>query len=83
MYLDAVQNQEPSEEAGRFGRMIRQARAAGRAVPEIYHLFAFRPRAALHLARMMQEVMREAGALTPGWRELVAAWTSARNDCLF
>jgi len=83
MYLDAVQNHEPSDEAGRFGRVIRQARGKGRAIPEIYHLFAFRPKAAMHLARMMHEVMREAAALTPGWRELIAAWTSARNDCLF
>ncbi|MFV1958703.1 MAG: peroxidase [Planctomycetota bacterium] len=83
MHLESIQRHEPSDEAGRFGKAIRAARRAGRAVPEIYHLFAFRPRAAHHLANFMQEVMRGPSSLSAGQRELIAAWTSARNACLF
>ena len=83
MYLDAIQAHEPGEEAGRYGNVIRSGRAAGRAIPEIYHLFAFRPRAAQHLARFTEEVMRAPSPLTPGFRELIATWTSARNHCQF
>jgi alkylhydroperoxidase family enzyme len=83
MYLDAVQAHEPGEEAGRFGRVVREGRASGRAIPEIYHLFAFRPRAAEHLAHFSEEVMRGSSPLSPGLCELIAAWTSARNHCVF
>ena len=62
---------------------VRMARKTGRPVPEIYHLFAFRPQAAKHLANFMQEVMRAPSPLSAGQRELIAAWTSARNGCLF
>ena len=83
MYLKDVENHEPGEEAGRYGRAIRTARTTGVPLPQIYHLFAFQPRAAKHLNAFMQEVMREDAPLTPGQRELIAAWTSARNDCRF
>ena len=83
MYLDAVQNHTPTEEAGRYGHVIEAGRRSGQPIPEIYHLFAFRPKAAQHLGHLMQELMRGDGALSAGWRELIAAWTSARNDCLF
>ena len=83
MYLDAVQNHPPTDDAGRYGRVIEAGRNAGRPIPEIYHLFAFRPLAAKHLGHLMQEIMRGDGALSAGWRELIAAWTSARNHCLF
>jgi alkylhydroperoxidase family enzyme len=83
MYLDDVQNHQPAAEAGRFGRVIESGRKTGQPIPEIYHLFAYRPRAAQHLGHLMQEIMRGEGALPAGWRELIAAWTSARNHCLF
>ena len=41
------------------------------------------PAAARHLASFMQEVMRGPSALSPGQRETIAAWTSARNGCVF
>lgn len=83
MYLKDVEHHEPTEEAGRYGRAVGSARASGAPLPQIYHLFAFRPRAAKHLNAFLQEVMRADAPLTPGQRELIAAWTSARNDCLF
>jgi hypothetical protein len=50
---------------------------------KIWHLFAFRPQATQHLARFTQEILPEPGPLTPGMRELIAAFISARNRCPF
>ena len=47
------------------------------------HLFAFKPHATQHLARFTQEILREDAPLSPGFRELIAARTSGRNDCPF
>jgi len=55
----------------------------GSEYPQIWHLFAFRPQATEHLARFTQEIMREPGPLSPGIRELIAAYTSAQNHCPF
>jgi hypothetical protein len=52
-------------------------------VPQILHLFAWRPEATQHLARFTQAVMREARELSPGQCELIAAFVSGKNDCLF
>ena len=41
------------------------------------------PRATDHLARFTQEIMRGPAPLSPGLRELIAAYTSRRNDCPF
>ena len=51
--------------------------------PQIWHMFAFEPEATSHLARFTQQIMREPGPLSPGVRELIAAYTSARNHCPF
>ena len=63
--------------------LIEAARAAGREYPKIWHLFAFKPNATQHLARFTQEILREEAPLSPGFRELIAARTSGRNDCPF
>ena len=55
----------------------------GGRVSQIFHLFAFKPQATRHLMRFTQEVMRGPSPLDPGWRELIAAFTSKRNDCPF
>jgi hypothetical protein len=83
MHLKEVQDLDPPPEAGRFATSIKASRAAGTPIPEIWHLFAYRPAMAKHLCGFTQELMRGPGALTPGRRELIAAWTSARNHCLF
>jgi alkylhydroperoxidase family enzyme len=51
--------------------------------PEISDLFAFQPARTGHLARFTQEVMRGPSELSPGQRELIAAFTSDRNGCPF
>jgi hypothetical protein len=80
MFLPVVkQNMQPSAHTD----AIRMLQDAGAEYPQILHLFAFLPGATNHLSRFTQEVMRGSGPLSPGLRELIAAYTSARNDCGF
>lgn len=83
MYLKEIEQRDPPDEAGRFQAGIRAARKAGTAVPQIWHLMAANPAAARHLCSWVHEVMRGPSPLSPAWRETIAAFTSARNHCLF
>ena len=79
MFLPGVeQNPQPSD----YAEAIRMM-AGGGEYPQIWHLFAFLPRATEHLARFTQEIMRGPAPLEPGMRELIAAYTSHGNDCPF
>ena len=80
MYLKDV---EDHRGGGSFGKLIREMHDAGQRVPQIMHLFAFKPEATDHLARFSQGAMRGPSPLSPGQRELIAAFTSRRNDCPF
>jgi hypothetical protein len=80
MFLSDV---EANPQPGRYEQLIRMAQAANAEYPQIWHMFAFRPQATEHLARFTQEVMRGPAPLSPGIRELIAAFTSYRNDCPF
>ena len=80
MHLPGI---EAHEDPGPAGARIRAMRDAGVVVPQILHLLAFRPGRAEHLGRLSQEVMRGPSPLSPGLRELIAAFTSSRNHCLF
>ena len=80
MFLPDVE-QRPA--AGAFADLIRAAWRQGTALPQIWHLFAFKPAATQHLAAFTQEVMRGPSPLPPGLRELIAAFTSSRNQCPF
>ena len=80
MFLAEVeQNPKP----GPWRNAIEQMQRAGAPYPQIWHLFAYLPDATQHLARFTQAVLRGPAPLTPGLRELIAAYTSARNDCPF
>jgi alkylhydroperoxidase family enzyme len=68
---------------GKYGPMIEQVKAAGKPVPGIWHLFAFKPQATNALSTFTQAVMRGPSPLSPGLRELIAAYTSWRNRCPF
>jgi alkylhydroperoxidase family enzyme len=80
MFLKDV---ESHKAGGPRGEAIAQMRAGGIPVPQIMHLFAFKPERTKHLERFTQEVMRGASPLPPGQRELIAALTSKLNQCLF
>jgi len=80
MYLPDVEHHPGG---GQWAEAIAQMRAAGIPPPQIFHLFAFKTDRTEHLARFTQGVMRGPSPLAPGWRELIAAFTSRRNDCPF
>jgi len=80
MYLRDVERAEPQ---GPHAGVIRQIRSTGQPVPQILHLFAFKPDRTRYLARFTQGVMRGPSPLSAGRRELIAAFTSRRNRCPF
>jgi alkylhydroperoxidase family enzyme len=80
MYLADVES-NPAGDA--IGEMIARMRTDGALIPQIWHLFAFKPEMTRHLADFTQGVMRGPSPLSPGQRELIAAFTSARNQCPF
>ena len=59
------------------------AESQGIPVPQILYLFGFQPQLTQHLSRFTQELMRGPSPLPPGMRELIAAFTSSRNQCPF
>jgi hypothetical protein len=80
MFLSQVeQNPQP----GPYRTLIEQMQAQGAEYPQIWHLFAYLPRATDHLARFTQEILRGPAPISAGMRELIAAYTSKRNDCPF
>lgn len=74
---------EARAKAGPAGVQFRAMEQAGVPVPQILYLFAVRPRLTDHLSRFTQELMRGPSPLSPGHRELIAAFTSNRNQCPF
>jgi hypothetical protein len=80
MFLPDVEN---SPQPCAYTDIIRMMQSTGAEYPQIWHLFAYKPDMTSHLARFTQELLREAGPLTPGFRELIAAYTSTRNQCPF
>jgi len=80
IYLNEVERKaKEGPESDRFAAM----ESRGIPVPQILYLFAFKPHATEHLSRFTEEVMRGPSPLTPAQRELIAAFTSNLNHCLF
>ena len=80
MFLPEVE-QNPKE--SQYRTLIEQMQAQGCEYPQIWHLFAYLPSATQHLGRFTQEILRGPAPLSPGMRELIAAYTSQRNHCPF
>ena len=80
MYLGDV---EHTHAQSPWGFAAEAMTAAGIPVPQIMHLFNFKPDRTKFLAMFTQEVMRGPSPLTPGQRELIAAFTSRMRDCVF
>lgn len=80
MFLPEV---EAHPATGARGEMMARLRSQGMPIPQIQHLFAFKESATNHLARFTHAVMRGPSELPAGYRELIAAFTSRRNDCPF
>jgi hypothetical protein len=79
MFLPDV---EDHPQPGSQADAIRQLQAKGAEYPQILHLFAYQPAMTAHLTRFTREVMRGESPLSEGFRELIAAFTSAENHCL-
>jgi uncharacterized peroxidase-related enzyme len=80
MFLPGVeQNPNPST----YLELIEAARASGTEYWQIWHLLAFQPDAARNLVGFSQVVMHDPAPLSPGLRELIAAYTSSLNQCEF
>lgn len=80
MYLPDV---ERGAKPGPWRDAIAAMQGAGAEYPQIWHLFAYLPDATDHLAHFTQAILRGPAPLSPGLRELIAAYTSKRNDCPF
>jgi hypothetical protein len=80
MFLGEVEQSPPK---GSYAGPIQGMQAAGIPVPQIMHLFAYKPDRTDHLSAFTQGVMRGPSPLSPGIRELIAAFISRRNDCPF
>ncbi|MDX2182221.1 MAG: peroxidase [Bryobacteraceae bacterium] len=74
---------EESPQPSPWSKAIEIMRQTGQDYPQIWHLFAYKPEMTEHLARFTQAVLREPSPLSPGLRELIAAYTSRRNHCPF
>lgn len=80
MFLAGV---EEAPKASAWASAIEMMKARGAEYPQIWHLFAYLPEATTHLARFTQAVLRGPAPLSPGLRELIAAYTSVKNQCPF
>jgi alkylhydroperoxidase family enzyme len=80
MFLASVEKREPG---GVYEPSIRALESAGLPVPQIMRLFAYKPERTIHLAHYTQDAMRGPSPLSPGLRELIAAYTSRLNHCPF
>lgn len=68
---------------GIYRDLIEASRSRGGEYPRIWDLFAFGEAFTPHLARFTQGVLRAPATITPGFRELIAAYTSSQNECAF
>ena len=82
MFLKDIEANRPTEKS-RYADGIRASEAAGTPVAGIWRLFAWKPALAEPLSRFVQEVLRGPSPLPPGFRELIAAFVSSRNHCVF
>ena len=81
MFLPGV---EAGAKPSAYADSIEQLKKTGATeYPQIWHLFAYLPSATQHLARFTQEMLRGPSPMSPGMRELIAAYTSQRNECPF
>ena len=80
IFLEAVQQKA---RAGPAGEQFAAIESQGFPVPQILYLFAYQPEMTQHLNAFTHALMRGPSPLEPGLRELIAAFTSNRNQCPF
>jgi uncharacterized peroxidase-related enzyme len=80
LYLAGV---EAHHQPGPYQALIADAKSRGAEYSKIWDLFAFKNEFTVHLARFSHGVMRLPATISPGLRELIAAYTSCQNECAF
>lgn len=80
MFLKDVESHEGTSP---YSELIRRARQTNVPPSGLWHLFAFKPEMTAALSQLTQAVMRGPSPLPSGMRELIAAFTSRRNECVF
>jgi uncharacterized peroxidase-related enzyme len=80
LYLPGV---EGRHQPGPYQTLIADAKSRGVEYSKIWDLFAFKNEFTVHLARFSHGVMRLPATISPGLRELIAAYTSYQNECAF
>lgn len=80
LFLPAV---EARAQPGVYRDLIASARSRGEEYSKIWDLFAFQQAFTPHLARFTEGVLRQPASISPALRELIAAFTSHRNECGF
>ena len=80
LYLPGV---EAKPQPGVYRDLIEAARNRRAEYSKIWDLFAFQQDFTPHLARFSQGVLRKPTTISPGLRELIAAYTSYQNECRF
>ena len=68
---------------GAYATLVAAARARGDEYPKIWDLFAYQQDTTHHLGRFTHGVLRAPASISPGLRELIAAYTSHLNQCGF
>lgn len=81
MFLKDVEQHKGNDNYTRAIEMMKRSGSAE--YPQILHMFSFKMHATVHLERFTQEMLREPAPLSPGFRELIAAYTSHLNQCPF
>jgi uncharacterized peroxidase-related enzyme len=80
LYLPGVEN---NLKPGLYKDLIDSARARNAEYSKIWDLFAFQPSFTGSLSTFSEGVLRTPATISPGMRELIAAWTSHLNECRF
>ncbi len=80
LYLPGV---EHHHQPGIYHDLIAAAQDRNQEYSKIWDLFAFQQDFTIHLARFTHGVLRTPASISPGLRELIAAYTSYQNDCAF
>jgi uncharacterized peroxidase-related enzyme len=80
LYLPGV---ESHHQPGPYQKLVADAKGRGAEYSKIWDLFAFKNEFTVHLARFSHGVMRLPATISPGLRELIAAYTSYQNECAF
>ena len=80
LYLPEI---EANPQPGAYRTLIERAKANGTEYSKIWALFAFQHDITIHMGRFTHGVLRQPASISPGIRELIAAYTSRLNECGF